>query len=232
MKLNNEQLCRAAALADVIELASLPDEESCPKHTFSPEFEAEMQELFQKIANNEVKLYRVSMGWSYYTKRGVAAVLIGFFLTCIAMPEVVIAGYHKLIDVIETVVTEYTEYKYHSSVPGNAEFIPLEFGYLPDRMQLVDKSIEEKEMYVMYREGQNYFILEQMLITENSRMEYMIDTENARVETRLLFGSELDLSYKNDEIIYVWTYDKYLIAGQCNISDKELEKILYNLVIN
>ena len=71
MKLNDEQLCRAAALADAIELASLPDKESCPKHTFSPEFEAEMQKLFQKIANNEVKSYRVSMGLSYYTRRGV-----------------------------------------------------------------------------------------------------------------------------------------------------------------
>ena len=231
MKLNDVQLQRAAALADTIEMTFLPDKAHCPKHTFSAEFEAKMQRLIKQVHNSEIKPYRVFLGYTYYAKRSIAAVLIAFLLACVTVPEAVVAGYHKLMDVIENVVTEYTEYKYHSTVPGEAQFVPLEFGYLPEGMEVVTERIDEDDLHMMYRNGREYFILDQILVTENNKMKYIIDTENAYVEKSILHENELTLSFKDDEIIYIWTYEKYLITGQCNITREELENILNGLTI-
>lgn len=231
MKLNDAQLQRAASLADAIEMSFLPDQDNCPQHTFSAEFEAKMQHLIKRVRQSEIKPYRVFMGYAYYAKRSIAAVLIAFLLACVTVPEAVIAGYHKLIDVIENVVTEYTEYKYHSTVPGTARFIPLEFGYLPEGMEVATERVDEDDLHMMYRNGQKYFILDQILLTENNKRKYIIDTEDAQVEKIILNENELTLSFKEDEIIYIWTYEKYLITGQCNITREELENILRGLTI-
>ena len=191
MKLNDAQLQRAATLADTIELSLLPDKAHCPKHAFSAAFEAKMQRLIQQVEHHDITPYKVFMGYAYYAKRSFAAVLIAFLLACVTVPEAVIAGYHKLIDVIENVVTEYTEYKYHSTVPGDAQFVPLQFGYLPEGMEVVTEKIDEDDLHIMYRDGQTYFILDQLLVTENNKMKYIIDTEDATVEKMSLHDSEL-----------------------------------------
>ena len=231
MKLNEAQLYRAAALADAMELASLPGKENCPKHHFSDRFEKEMQALIGKVQRNEIKPYRISMGWQYYTKRGAAAILLWFLLACVTMPQVVIAGCQKLLDVVATVVTEYTEYQYHSHVPADATFTPLEFGYLPKDMQLVDEYVDENELYVLYRNDAQYFILKQQLVTEDSKLTFIVDSEDARVETKMLRGMRLDLVYKEDMIAYVWMYGQYHISGKGNLTIGELEKILNNLTM-
>ena len=229
MKLNDTQLQRAAALADAVELSFLPDNEHCPKHNFSPQFEANMQTLIKQVRQNKIKPYRVFMGYAYYAKRSIAAVLIAFLLACVTVPEAVIAGYHKLIDVIEHVVTEYTEYKYHSTVPGDAQFVPLEFGYLPEGMEVVARYEDDTELYILLRSENNHFIIKQLLVTEEDSLKYIVDTEDAYVETKSLFGVNLDLIYKDDLIQYVWQYDKYHVSGRSNLPIDEVEKMLYNL---
>ena len=231
MKLNDTQLQRAAALADAIELSFLPDKEHCPKHNFSPQFEANMQTLIKQVREDTIKPYRVFMGYAYYAKRSIAAVLIAFLLACVTVPEAVIAGYHKLIDVIENVVTEYTEYKYRSYVPGTAQFIPLEFGYLPGGMEQTRNSINDDRMNVMYENEQQYFTLKQVLIAGNMSYGNAIDTEDAQVEKKMLHGEELTLVFKEDMVTYVWDYGFYHISGISNLSAEEVENILENLEI-
>ena len=231
MKISEEQLCRAAKLADAIDLASLPDKEHCPKYTFSPQFEIKMQTLIEQVNDHEITPYKVFRGYSYYMKHSIVAVLIAFLLTCVTMPEAVVAGNHKLIDVIETVVTEYTEYRYHSTVPGNAQFVPLEFGYLPEGMEVVDRYEDDTELYILCRDETSHFTLNQILITEENSFKYIVDTENAYVETKSLFGTNLDLIYKDNLIMYVWQYNKYHISGRSNLPIEEVEKILNNLKI-
>lgn len=231
MKLNDAQLQRAASLADAIEMSFLPDQDNCPQHTFSEEFEAKMQHLIKRVRQSEIKPYRVFMGYAYYAKRSIAAVLIAFLLACVTVPEAVIAGYHKLIDVIENVVTEYTEYKYRSYVPGTAQFIPLEFGYLPEGMEVTRNSIDEDGMNVMYKGSDCYFSLKQVLITEDTEYGLALDTENAKSEQEFLFDNVLKLIYKDDVITYVWNNDKYLIWGKCDLTKEELIKILTHILI-
>lgn len=231
MKLNDAQLQRAASLADAIELSFLPTQDNCPKHTFSAEFEAKMQHLIKRVRQSEIKPYRVFMGYAYYAKRSIAAVLIAFLLSCVTMPQAVIAGYHKLITVIENIVTEYTEYKYHSTVPGTAQFIPLEFGYLPEGMEQTRNNINEDRLNVMYKNEQCYFSLKQVMITEDMVYGNAVDTENAQVEKKTLRGEDLTLIFKEDTITYVWDYGMYHFWGISNLSLEEVEKILNNLKI-
>ena len=231
MKLNDAQLQRAASLADAIELSFLPTQDNCLKHTFSAEFEVKMQHLIKRVRQSEIKPYRVFMGYAYYAKRSIAAVLIAFLLACVTVPEAVIAGYHKLINVIENIVTEYTEYKYYSTVPGDTQFVPLEFGYLPEGMEVTRNSIDEDRLNVMYKNEQYYFSLKQVLITEDIAYGNTVDTEDAQVENKTLRGEKLDLIYKNEIITYVWRYGPYHISGICNLTIEELEKILDNLIV-
>ena len=151
MKLDEGQLYRAAALADAMELALLPDTESCPKHEFSDEFERKMQELIGKIKRNEIRPYKVFLGWQYYAKRSIAALLICFLLACITVPEAVVAGYYKLLDAIERIVTEYTEYQYQSETSNDRVFEEVKFGYMPDGMTLTKKYIGIRKIRFDYK---------------------------------------------------------------------------------
>ena len=98
MKLREEQLYRAASIADNIEMASIPDKETCPKHSFSEKFESDMRALISKIRNNEIEPYYVHMGWQFYTKRSAAVILLAFLLTCAVMPDAVMAACRRIVE--------------------------------------------------------------------------------------------------------------------------------------
>ncbi len=159
MKLTEETLRRAAVLADAMELASLPDKDACPRHCFSQQFEQEMETLLDRVERGELAPYAVHLGWPYYARRGAAAVLLCFLLTCLVAPETVQAGCAKLMEAVRYVVTEYTEYRYHSTVSEGTAFVPLEIGYLPEGMELAEKYEDESELHLLYRNGMQYFIL-------------------------------------------------------------------------
>ncbi len=232
MKLDEAQLYRAAKLADAMELAMLPDEDTLPKHEFSEQFERDMELLIAKVKRNEIRPYKVFMGWQYYTKRGIAAILICFFLACATMPEAVIAGYHKLIEVIETIVMEVrTDYRYNSDVSADTEFKPVEFGYMPNGMKLVREYTDKNEYEVEYEKEGEYFTLLQRLITENSSLVFTIDSQEAEIGTKLIHGNRLELMKKGDKTNYLWQYNQYQISGRSNLSNEEIESILNNLNI-
>ncbi len=46
-----------------------------------------MQELIGKVKAGKIKQARARMGWQYYVKHGIAAVLLCFLLSCVVMPE-------------------------------------------------------------------------------------------------------------------------------------------------
>ena len=128
MKFSEKQLRQAAALAENYAMNHLPSERS---HDFSEQFEHNMDVLRYRFANGTIKTEPIRMGWQYYTRRGVAAVLLGAILTCAAMPEAVIAGYQKFIEVVEqfvlddarTVLNEYTNISTVTDFAADAEYL-------------------------------------------------------------------------------------------------------------
>ena len=101
--LTEKQLRRAARMAEEYQMSRLPQETA---HEFSEKFERDMAILLQRFANGHVKTDRIRYGWWYYAKRSIAAVLLGAILTCIAMPEAVVAGYNRIIEVVERFVLD------------------------------------------------------------------------------------------------------------------------------
>lgn len=229
MQLNDDVLCRAAALVRDKRMNSLSEYEEYPVHEFSEAFETEMQKIMDKLDKGEIKPYKVSMGWQYYARHGLVAVLVCFLLTCFAAPQAVIAGYHKLVEVIETVVTEYTEYRYQVNETVDDTLQQVTFGYLPEGMEIVKERNTPSSYHVEYEIGDKYFALEQRLIVQENNLSYVVDTENAIVEKDNINGEEIIYIYKDGIYNYVWLHGNYHIKGDSNLAIGELTKILENI---
>ena len=231
MKLNDDILSCAAALVRDDKLNALNEYETYPPHEFSETFEQDMQELINKLGKGEVKSYKVSMGWQYYVRHSLVAVLVCFFLTCVAAPQAVMAGYHKLIEVIETVVTEYTEYRYHMNDAVDDTLQQVTFGYLPEGMEVTEESLNERLYYVLYQDGNLYFCIEQRLLIEATELTQIIDTEDAHVIQKQIQNETAIFSLKDGVYNYVWLYKNYQISGISNLPDEEIERILLNIEV-
>lgn len=226
MKFTEKQLCRAAKQADEILLAQLPDETECMNYEFSEEFEQKMELLIQYVKEGKIAPVKVSLGWRYYVRNGLVAVLLCFLTACVTMPEAVQAGYQKLVEVLETVVTEYTEYRYQSYEVADSEFHPMTLGYLPEGMEETSYRETETSVHILFQNERNYFEFEQRLITEENGMTYIVDTEDVQVERRYIGTEEVQLILKNGVYSFVWMHEANQITGQSNLPAEEIMKIL------
>lgn len=230
MKLTDEQLRRAAILAREKELSQLPNSKDCPSYPFSAEFEARIKEILAQLEQGTLKAKLVRMGWQYYTKRGAAAILICVLLTCAAMPEAVMAGYEKLVEMIETIFEEFTEFRFATSTYTREEFIPATLTYLPEGLQEVAYRVSSNgNIYSRYENGQNYFSLEQIAITEENEVVYLLDTEDAITENVATPHGQATIVSKNGVYQYMLLHNANLLTGDTNLPYAELIKILENL---
>lgn len=229
MQLNDDVLCRAATLVRDRKMNALSEYEAYPEHEFSEAFETELQEIMNQLGKGEIKPYKVSMGWQYYARHGLVAVLVCFLLTCIAAPQAVMAGYHKLIEVIETVVTEYTEYRYQVNETVDDTLQQVTFGYLPEGMEITEESLNESLYYVLYQGNNRYFCLEQRLLLEDTELTQIIDTEDAHIEQKQIQSETVVFSLKDGVYNYVWLYKNYQISGISNLSVEEMIEILESI---
>ncbi|MBR5318742.1 MAG: DUF4367 domain-containing protein [Peptococcaceae bacterium] len=231
MKLNDDILRFAATMLRDEKMNALPHEKECPVHTFSDEFEQEMQELIEKVKRGEIRQKRVALGWQYYTRNGLAAVLLCFILTFLAAPEVVLAGYHKLVEIIETVFEDYTEFRYETNESIDTELKKVSFGYLPDTLDECESSLNERLYYVLYQGEDLYFCMEQRKLSEESEMTQIVDTENAVVTIKEINGEEVTFVLKEGVYNYLWVHNQYQISGISNLPVEEIEMILKNIQI-
>lgn len=227
MRFTEEQLRQAAMRVQEKQMAQLPPEEEC-QDVLSPAYQKRMQELIAQVKRGEVKLEPLRMGWQYYARRGTAAVLLCFLLACLSMPEVVMAGCQKLIEVVETIFEEYTEFRFTSDVAADTQFVPLTFHYLPDGLIEAEREEDSKEMFIAYADqtGRIVLDLQQDLLEENAVSTYIVDTEDTQTELVQLKGSEVRLIYKGKRIQFLWIYDSYMITGQTVLSQEEIMTIL------
>ncbi|MBR2009618.1 MAG: DUF4367 domain-containing protein [Peptococcaceae bacterium] len=225
MKLTEEQLRRAAKLAQQKDLARLPEADTI---LVSPRMEQKMQTLITQVKRGEITPARASMGWRYYTRNGIAAVLIGFLLTCAAMPEVVIAGCQRLIQMVETVFEEYTQQEYTSNASAESTFVPVSFGYMPEGMVEVEREQAEDSLRIKLENSETaqIFVLRQELLTEEGTSTYIIDTEDAITETVVVLGESVEFIQKEEQLQFVWVHAAYRITGKTNLPQKETIRIL------
>lgn len=231
MRLTEEQLRKAAIQAQKLELANLPDAKTCPRYEASADFEQYVEELMHQLEQGNLQPDAVRMGWQYYTKRSAAAVLICFGLACATMPETVLAACQRIIDIVENVLEEYTEFRFKSSAQDERQFTPAILNYLPEDMKQVRYREFSNGVVIRYEGQKNYFSLEQTLVNSNNDVVYILDTEDAQVEKINDGEKEITIIFKNNLYQYVMLCDFYTVIGETNLTYEELLKILQNIII-
>ena len=229
---SEEDLYLAAREAEQFIRAQYPDAQTCPPHTFSPAFEADMQQLFVQLQNGTLKPSAARLGWPYYLRRSIAAILLCFLLACVTMPEAVLAGYQKLIEVVEHVFEEYTEFRYRSDVEGDMEFKPLKLGYLPEGMELVKNEMTKTSINLLYKNAKGeYLRIYQKMMVNNIDSIYAIDNEEAKNEFLIVGQEKILFAEKTNRISFIWMHEKYHINGQTNLPKDEVIYILEKIEI-
>jgi len=230
MRFTEEELRRAAVRVQERQLAMLPPNEACTDR-FSPAYARKMEQLILDMERGKVPQAVVSMGWPYYMRRSVAAILLCFLLACVAMPDAVMAGYQKMLEAVQKIYEIYTEYRYNPQTASETEFVPLQPSYLPEGMEMVMKEESEENMDLLYLDKIHgrYFNMFQHLFIEDDSVTYIIDSENTDLEIVYLGDEEVKLFFKGDEISFIWLYNGYEITGKTNLSKAELLQILRSI---
>lgn len=225
MKLTEDQLRRAAQLAQHKDLSRLPETDDI---IVSPRMEQKMQSLIQQVQRGEIEPARASMGWRYYTKTGIAAVLICFLLTCVTMPQAVIASCQRMIQMVETVFEEYTQQEYTSNASADTAFVPVTFGYMTEGLVETEQEQTEDSLRIALENPVTgeVFVLRQELLTEDAASAYIVDTEDAITEPLLISGEPVQFIQKNGQVKFVWNHTAYRITGKTNLPVEEVTKIL------
>lgn len=146
MKFTEEELRRAAVRVQEKQLAQLPPHEACID-AFSPAYAQSIQQLIEKMKRGQFAQTVAPMGWQYYTRRSIAAILLCFLLACAAMPKAVMAGYQKMLDIVQIIYETYTEFYYNSHIVDEIQFVPLQITYLPHNLKEVMRE-ERKNLYI------------------------------------------------------------------------------------
>ena len=175
---SEEELYAAAEEAQEYLLSLLPSEDSCPPHEFSRAFTAKVEGIYKQLRACTLPHKRAALGWPYYARRTAAVLFLCLVLTCVAMPEAVMAGYQRLVEIVETIFEDYTEFRYRTEAVEETEFVPLRLGYLPEGMEEVERDETTISLDVVYQGKQKEYVrIDQRIMKENDKTTYVVDTK-------------------------------------------------------
>lgn len=231
---SEEELYAAAEEAQEYLLSLLPSEDSCPPHEFSRAFTAKVEGIYKQLRACTLPHKRAALGWPYYARRTAAVLFLCLVLTCVAMPEAVMAGYQRLVEIVETIFEDYTEFRYRTEAVEKREFIPLRLGYLPEGMEEVERDETAISLDIIYQDKQKqYFEIDQKIIDKNDKTTYIIDLrkissdlDSEELENLKFVDKE---KYGDGRIRVVWLYEQYRITVQSNLPEEEIVKIINHI---
>ena len=229
--ITEEELREAARELLEYELAIFDSYNDYPDHIFHGKFRLNMAALIHEVKRGAVEAAKYSMGFTFYAKRCIAAALLIFTLSCITMPEAVLAGYHKLIEVIETVFEEYTEYRFKVYMDNNG-FNKVKFNYLPKNFVETNKIEHDGSFEITFEDGSgNYFDVYQKMVIKNNKEVYIFDAEDTKSESIEINGNQVKLIFEDEKIRFIYMFNHYRISGTTNLSKDILVKIITHLEI-
>ena len=231
---SEEELYAAAEEAQEYLLSLLPSEDSCPPHEFSRAFTAKVEGIYKQLRACTLPHKRAALGWPYYVRRTAAVLFLCFVLTCVAMPEAVMAGYQRLVEIVETIFEDYTEFRYRTEAVEETEFVPLRLGYLPEGMKEVERDKTAISLDIMYQDKEKKRLkIDQRIMKKNDKTTYVIDMkktpaglDSARRENMKFIYQE---KYGEERTEVIWLYDQYRIVIQSNLPEEELVKIINHI---
>lgn len=231
---SEEELYAAAEEAQEYLLSLLPSEDSCPPHEFSRAFTAKVEGIYKQLRACTLPHKRAALGWPYYVRRTAAVLFLCLVLTCVAMPEAVMAGYQRLVEIVETIFEDYTEFRYRTEAVEETEFVPLRLGYLPEGMKEVERDKTAISLDIMYQDKEKKCLkIDQRIMKKNDKTTYVIDMkktpaglDSARRENMKFIYQE---KYGEERTEVIWLYDQYRIVIQSNLPEEELVKIINHI---
>ena len=228
--ISDEEIAEACRLLMAYEVATIP-QESAYDDLRSEAYIAYMDTLLAQAKAGTLIAPNVPMGWQYYTRKGLAAILIAALLAGIAMPERVMAGYRWLVEVVEQFFEDRkTTYRYTSNADEDIEFVPMQFGYLPEGMELDEKIEGENKVKWIFvsQEKDKYFQTTQKLLDDTN--VYGSNTEIYYSEI-VVVNNEIIKIYTRRNIIYFsWLHGRYIVNGQTNLAKDILIETLSNIL--
>ena len=229
-KLTDREIEEACRLLSAYEIATIPPEDTYTDIR-SADYTAYMDELIAKCEAGVLRAPDVPMGWQYYTRKAVAAALIAALLAGIAMPERVMAGYRWLVEVVEQFFEDRkTTYRYTSNADEDAEFVPMQFGYLPEGMEEIYRDMREGKTKILFENKKDVFFEITQRKMENNTSIYGGNVNVFYTEAVWIDDEIIKLTISGDEISYYWAHENHQISGQTTLSKEELIKILSNIV--
>ena len=228
---SEEKLQEAAREYLLWELQKFDAYADYPEPEFHGGYKLQMAALRHDVKRGAIKEAEYRMGATFYIKRSIAAILLVFTMACLTMPETVLAGYQKLIEVIETVFDEYTEYRYRVNDVGaiEEEFRPVKLGYLPEGMELVKERRTRNNLVILYMDEKNqYLTINQKKVNGNGEFVYAIDSIDANRDVIKVNDKNIELILEDDELQFIIFYDVYRISGQTNLPSDKLIAIFKN----
>lgn len=229
--ISDEEIAEACRLLMAYEVATIP-QESAYDDIRSETYIAYMDRLLAQAKAGTLIAPNVPMGWQYYTRKGLAAILIAALLAGIAMPERVMAGYRWLVKVVEEFFEDRkTEYRYTSNADEDIEFVPMQFGYLPEGMEESYRKNRDEKLKVLFSNEENglYFEISQQVIEPSHKFLHGSNIDIYYTEI-LIVDTIMAKTYIRDDTMYFeYLSEQYQINGQTNLSKKELIEVLKNI---
>lgn len=228
MEITEEILYKCAPKAEKLWLSSLPPDNQIPEHNFSRRFERKMRKLIREQRRSLPirKALRIA-------RQTAAAVLIVATLSfsCLMTVEAYRA---KFIEVITEVFYDLTHFSIFSSWQGDTELGEIEFNYLPDGMDEVQRETFERTqgqtIYLEDTEGRQLKVT-RSLINDDSSIDIILDTEDVDAIT-IPFGTDnAFLIIKENATTLMWEDDPYLILMTGDISSEEIIEIANGISI-
>lgn len=229
-KLTDREIEDACRLLSAYEVATIPPEDTYTDIR-SADYTAYMEDLMAKSEAGVLRAPDVPMGWQYYTRKAVAAALIAALLAGIAMPERVMAGYRWLVEVVEQFFEDRkTEYRYTSNADEDVEFVPMQFGYLPEGMdEVISRKTDYSISWLNKTKNGYYIAIIQNKIRDEFSHVYGANSEIYYTEILVINNQAVRIVEKENIIYFSCILEDYHISGQTNLLKEELGKILKNI---
>lgn len=226
MKITDEMLFQHAGKARDLWLSTLPQKDALQSVPYSHRFKRRMRILLKAAARtpraNHVLLYM---------RRSVAAVLVIAVLAFGGMMTVK-AYREKVIEIAIQIFHDLTRYQLASS-SENRELSAVEFGYMPEGMELVEEILMDSVRYVYYEDADgNYFSLNQIVVAAGDYLGGILDTEDSVIERFEIRGNEAISNTKYGSTVIFWTEENGFFELQGNITAEKLKRIAENLKIS
>lgn len=235
MKLTDEMLYQYAGEARNLWLATLPQRDAVPEHTFSRRFERKMNRLLRQQRRSPHMRRMV-----HYTRN---AAIFALVLTGVTFAGLMTVEAYRgaIIDVITDKLSNILTFEYSSPIhEENAEFVDIELHYMPEGMVENELGFFETtvDRHRQFEDGNGGMMeLNEWLISADRDFSVGMLTEDKIAEEQFLIENEQatmitrkdDTSSTGIGVSVMWTHGDVAYAFYTNLSAEEAKKIVLNI---